>query len=172
MFLERALAVLVVMSGASFSFAANVPEGLKPSANETLSLQSKATGVQIYTCSARKDDPYRYEWTFTAPEAELYALGGSRIGRHYGGPTWESNDGSKVVGEVKGRDRGPDANAIPWLLLTAKSSSGNGVFSGTTSVQRLDTTGGKAPADGCDAGQAGKEARVPYTATYVFFSAK
>lgn len=170
--IERAMAALVLTAAASILVAANVPESLKTSANEVLSLQTKATGVQIYTCSVRKDDPSRYEWTFKAPEAELYDLRGKHIGKHYGGPTWESDDDSKVVGEVKGRDNGPDANAIPWLLLSAKSNSGSGVFARTTSIQRIDTAGGKAPLDGCDVKQAGKEVRVPYTGTYNFFSPK
>ena len=60
---EHAVATLVLALAASISVAANIPESLIPSANEVLSLESRATGVQIYTCSARKDDPYKYEWT-------------------------------------------------------------------------------------------------------------
>jgi hypothetical protein len=169
---EYVMAATPLAFAAAVSIAANPPVSLNPPADEVLSLQSKATGVQIYTCSARKDDPSRYEWTFKAPEAELRDLGGKRIGKHYAGPTWESDDGSKVTGEVKARDPGPDANAIPWLLLNAKSNSGNGVFARTTSIQRLDTSGGMPPADGCDAKREGSEARVPYTASYNFFSKK
>ena len=94
------------------------------------------------------------------------------IGKHYAGPTWESNDGSKVVGEVKAKDAGPNASAIPWLLLSAKSTTGDGVFSHTQSIQRLHTVGGKAPADGCNQTLLGKETRVPYKATYFFYVAK
>ena len=89
-----------------------------------------------------------------------------KIGKHYAGPTWESNDGSKVVGEVKANDDGPDATAIPWLLLSAKATSGQGVFSPVKSIQRLYTSGGKAPAAGCDAAHTGQEARVAYKARY------
>ncbi len=109
----------------------------------------KATGVQIYACAARKDDAAKFEWTLVAPEAELFDAAGKKIGRHYAGPTWEATDGSKVVGELKARDDGPDPNAIPWLLLAAKSTSGSGVLSKTTSIQRLRTVGGKAPSEGC-----------------------
>jgi hypothetical protein len=168
--IERAMAALVLAAATSICSAADAPDGLKPSAGEILSLQSRATGVQIYVCSKRKDDPYNYEWIFLAPEAELRDSSGKRIGRHYGGPTWESDDGSKVSGAFRARDSGPDPNAIPWLLLTAKSNSGTGVFAKTTSIQRLDTTGGIAPAEGCGATQEGRVMRVPYTATYYFFS--
>ena len=99
-----------------------VPDNLKVPANQAVSLEALATGVQIYDCKAAKDNPARFEWTFRAPEANLYDVAGKTIGKHYAGPTWESNDGSKVVGEVRARDDGPDPNAIPWLLLSAKST--------------------------------------------------
>ena len=149
-----------------------VPENLRVPAGQTLSLVSPATGVQIYECGALKTEPPRFEWVFKAPEAELFDLSGKKIGKHYAGPTWESNDGSKVAGEVKARDDGPAATAIPWLLLAAKSPSGNGVFSRTQSIQRVQTVGGKAPAGGCNQAQVGKEARVGYTATYYFYVPK
>jgi hypothetical protein len=149
-----------------------VPETLKVPDTQVLTLETKAAGVQIYECKASKDDPMRFEWVFKAPEAELFDSAGKRVGRHYAGPTWESNDGSKVVGEVKARDNGPDPNSIPWLLLSAKSTSGNGVFSQTQSIQRVHTVGGKAPAEGCNQAQAGKEMRVPYKALYYFYIAR
>jgi hypothetical protein len=146
-----------------------VPEALKPPAGQRLSLETVGIGVQIYECKPAKDDPKRFEWVFKAPEAELFDSAGKRIGRHYAGPTWEANDGSKVVGEIKGRDNGPDPGSIPWLLLSAKSTAGNGVFSRIQSIQRLRTEGGKAPAAGCDRAQAGNETRVAYKAGYYFY---
>jgi hypothetical protein len=145
------------------------PENLKVPATQTLSVVAQASGVQIYECNATKTDPTRFEWVFKAPEADLFDIAGKNIGKHYAGPTWESNDGSKVVGEVKARDDGTDTNAIPWLLLTVKSNEGNGIFGKTQSIQRLKTVGGKAPVDGCDQAQAGKVARVAYRATYYFY---
>src|SRR5258708_20784372 len=149
-----------------------VAETLKNTAAQTLSLVSADTGVQIYECSAGKTDPAKFEWAFKAPEADLFDLSGRKTGKHYAGPTWESNDGSKVVGEVKARDDGPDANAIPWLLLSAKTTSGAGVFGQTKSIQRLDTAGGKAPAEPSDRAQLGKQAPVAYAATQPFSIAK
>jgi hypothetical protein len=146
-----------------------VPENLRAPAGQVLSLEAQATGVQIYECTANKTDPARFEWLFKAPEADLFDSAGRKIGKHYAGPTWESNDESKVQGEVKARDDGPDANALPWLLLNAKSHSGKGVFGQTQSIQRVRTVGGKAPAQGCSREQAGQVARVPYRATYYFY---
>jgi hypothetical protein len=148
-----------------------VPDNLRVSSTQRLSLETKAVGVQIYDCKAGTGDATRFEWVFRAPEAALFDAAGNRVGKHYAGPTWESNDGSKVVGEAKARDDGPDADAIPWLLLSAKSTSGDGILGRTTSVQRIQTVGGKAPATGCSQAQAGQELRVPYKATYYFYAA-
>jgi hypothetical protein len=134
-----------------------------------LAQEVPAAGVQIYDCTASKTDPSRFEWVFRAPEAQLFDKSGRTIGKHYAGPTWEGSDGSKVVGDVKGRDDGPDPDAIPWLLLAAKSASGSGAFGRTQAIQRVNTAGGKAPATGCTAAEAGREARVPYKAVYYFY---
>ena len=59
---------------------------------------------------------------------------------------------------------------VPWLLLTTTPSGTVGTMSTVTSIQRLQTVGGVAPAGGCGvAADIGKEARVPYTAIYVYF---
>ena len=152
--------------------APKVPEALRVAPNQRLALEADATGVQIYDCKPVRDNPARFEWTLRAPEAQLFDVTGKRIGKHYGGPTWESYDGSKVVGEVKARSDSPDANAIPWLLLSAKSTSGDGVLGQTATIQRADTVGGKAPSDGCGPTLAGNEVRVPYTAKYYFYETK
>jgi hypothetical protein len=165
-------ALLACFTTANAGTIPGVPETLKVPATQVLSLETQATGVQIYECKANKDDPTKFELVFKAPEAELFDSDGKKIGRHYAGPTWEANDGSKVVGEVKAKDNGPDPNAIPWLLLSAKSTSGDGVFSQTQSIQRLHTVGGKAPEEGCNQAQVGKETRVPYKAKYYFYIAR
>jgi len=149
-----------------------VPANLAVPSSQVLSREARAAGVQIYECSMRREDPKRPEWVFKAPEAELFSRTGEKIGKHYGGPTWESNDGSTVVGEVKARHDAPDPDAIPWLLLSAKSTTGVGVFARTQSIQRIDTVGGKAPVSGCTEAQVGATVRVDYKATYYFYEAR
>jgi hypothetical protein len=169
-----ALSLLALCAGSTPSDAGPmpvVPDALKVAPPQTLSLAARAIGVQIYDCLPAKGDPLRYEWTFRAPEAQMYDAAGTPIGKHYAGPTWESNDGSQVVGEVRARDDGPVASAIPWLLLRAKSSAGSGVLGRTTSIQRMETAGGTAPGSGCGPAQAGAQVRVPYQATYYFYVA-
>ena len=100
----------------------------------------------------------------------LIDASGAVAGKHYGGPHWESLDGSKIVGAVKARADAPQASAIPWLLLSAKSVGGPGRYAQVTSVQRIHTVGGLAPARTCDASTLGAIERVPYTADYLLFS--
>ena len=147
-----------------------IPAAVTVPAGQTLMLKTHASGVQIYQCKAAKDDATHFEWALLAPEADLSDDLGGLIGKHYAGPTWEAADGSRVLGELKARDNGPDPTAIPWLLVAAKSTSGSGVFSAVSYVQRLNTVGGKAAAGGCDAEHAGAEQRVAYKADYYFYS--
>src|SRR6185503_13436951 len=83
---------------------------------------------------------------------------------------WTSSDGSIVNGARVAQANAPLADAIPWLLLRATSNTGTGVFSDITYVQRVGTTGGKAPATGCDSSTAGMDTRVAYTAEYYLYS--
>jgi hypothetical protein len=149
-----------------------VPDQLKPGANESLAMIVPAKGVQIYECRARTDQVGGYEWVFVAPEADLFDSRGNRTGRHYAGPHWEATDGSKILGTVKQRANAPVTDAIPWLLLAAKSVGSEGSFGKITSIQRVNTAGGVAPKAGCSQATAGTSARINYTADYYFFTAR
>jgi hypothetical protein len=162
------IAVLAFSLAGCASTPVAVPDKLRPAANESLAMVVPAKGEQIYECRAAKAGGL--EWAFVAPEAELFDRGGKRIGRHYAGPHWEAADGSKVIASVKAREEAPSSRDIPWLLLSARSVGPQGAFSGVTSIQRVSTTGGIAPAAAC--AQAGTRARVPYTADYYFFISK
>lgn len=167
------LLLLVIFSLGAQSVAwAQPPEEFPPNlvvpSGNFMALQVVAQGVQIYACQARADDPSSFEWAFRAPEAILLNVRGEPIGRHYAGPTWEGLDGSKVMGTARANADSPDPEAIPWLLLEAQSHEGTGLFGTVSYVQRLATSGGRAPAEGCGAPSVGQEARVPYTAIYTF----
>jgi hypothetical protein len=136
-------------------------EELAVPAGNKVSKKLYAEGVQIYRWNGTS-------WAFVAPRADLYANSGNTglVGIHYGGPTWESNSGSKVVAAVLERCT-PNANAIPWLLLEAVSSQGPGPFDDVTFIQRVHTVGGVAPAQ--PGSVPGEEVEVPYTAEYFFY---
>lgn len=150
----------------------DIPESLRVPITAVLTQQAQAVGVQIYRCGADKNDAAHLEWLLKEPEADLFDRAGNRIGKHYAGPTWEAKDGSKVTGEVVARGNSPDPNAVAWLLLSAKSTSGTGIFGGVRFIQRLHTVGGHAPSDGCNQAAVGREARVPYSAEYWFYMDK
>jgi hypothetical protein len=146
------------------------PANLAPAAGEQQVLRLPAIGVQIYECKAVDGKPPA--WVFVAPEADLFDESGARVGKHYAGPTWEMNDGSKIVGTAKERANSTVPGAIPWLLLTAKSTGTAGKLEKISSLQRVNTVGGVAPTGGCSAADIGKQARVYYKADYVYFAAK
>jgi hypothetical protein len=141
---------------------AQTPDNLKPPANERILLKVTGKGMQIYKCQ-------NSQWVFEEPRAELFNSQGKSVGRHYEGPTWESVDGSKVVGEVEQLADAPSPKSVPWLLLKAKSTQGPGIFAGVSHIQRIDTSGGAAPSGGCDRSHASQQAAVEYQATYLFF---
>ena len=149
----------------------DIPENLRPPPDEVTSVEALATGVQIYECRPRTDQPSMFEWAFVAPEAVLVDDSGRQIGTHYAGPTWKAIDGSSVTGEVLARAPGADPSAIPWLLLRARDTTGGGIFSTTKTIQRLQTVGGTAPTAPCSIANAKQVVRVPYTATYYFYLA-
>jgi len=146
-----------------------VPDKLAVSPEMSVAVKAHAVGVQRYACKAQMDKPEPFGWVLVAPEADLFDASGKRIGKHYGGPTWENLEGAKVVGELKEKADSPEADAVPWLLLTAKSSTGPGPLGQTKYIQRIGTVGGKAPAAGCDEKSVGNEVRIPYNADYYFY---
>ena len=99
----------------------------------------------------------------------------------FGNATWQNtHDSSKVWAQAlksiaAGSDEScPHTGAITCLLLQTIGSeegpNGGKVMTRTTYVQRLNTSGGSAPADGCStAADVGKQTLVPYSADYYFF---
>lgn len=140
---------------------------LAPPQGTELVLELGADGVQIYVCEARGDGTSR--WVFQAPEAALFDSRGRQIGSHGKGPTWTLFDGSSVTGEVISKEPAPENGAIPWLLLAITSHTGSGPLSTAAYIRRIDTKGGREPAEGCDAAHNGDKARMRYSATYQFF---
>ena len=164
--------LLLAVAGLFFSFAARaqqVPAQIQAPANEQLLLQVHAKGDQVYTC---KEGVTQFAWTLKGPDAQLFDKEGKPFGKHFAGPSWEASDGSRVTGKAVANAPSPDADSIPWLLVNIVGHDGSGVLSRATTIQRVNTKGGKAPASGCDTGHAGQEVRVPYSADYLFYAPK
>jgi len=146
------------------------PEAIQAPAGTEVVLLAHASGSQIYTCQAGTDG--KFSWTLKAPQAELRDRNDQVIGEHAAGPSWKLKDGSAVTGKAAGHADSPDANSIPWLLVNVVSHSGKGLLDAVTTIQRVDTRGGKAPADGCDAAHRDVETKSSYTADYYFYAPK
>jgi Protein of unknown function (DUF3455) len=153
-----------------YAAAQQAPKELQPPAGEAMIVKVHAKGNQVYVCKAESDPA---GWTLKGPDAQLFDGSGRAFGKHFAGPSWEANDGSHVTGKAVANVASPDADSVPWLLLTVVGRSGDGVLSRVTSIQRINTKGGKAPAaSSCDAAHNGQESRSSYSADYAFFAPK
>ena len=145
-----------------------VPDKIKTPAGEELALVAHATGFQIYTCQLGTDG--QPAWIFKAPEAELRDSTDRVIARHYAGPAWKHIDGSEVTGKVLAKVDSPDADAIPWLLLTATNHSGSGILARISTIQRIHTKGGQPPATRCTSSNLDATSKSSYVADYYFYA--
>lgn len=181
--IARRAAAVVVPLAVPFAFAAcsgmgpttaapgsgapDVPAAIAAPSGHRVATTLKGSGLQNYECRAKAGG---YEWAFVGPEAALRDRSDALVGRHYGGPTWEYGDGSKVTGKVVAEAPSPGSGNISWMLLSGTSSATGGVLKGTTYIQRIDTSGGVAPTEPCSAATAGQKRGVRYTADYVFYT--
>jgi hypothetical protein len=156
------LALLLLGSLASASAAETALPDAIAAPGEAVVLSVHAEGAQVYECKAAADG--KLAWAFREPIATLL-LDGKTVGRHYAGPNWEHSDGSAVAGKVAGSAPGAAPGDIAWLKLSVISQRGSGVLTGVTTVQRINTQGGKLDG-GCD--KAGATRSAPYSAEYVF----
>ena len=162
-FPKNAVLTAIFLTGSLVSAAAQTPLPAEIAApGETAILTLHAEGAQVYECKSSGDGALA--WAFREPIATLFSSG-KTVGRHYAGPNWEYSDGSAVVGQVVGTAPGMVANDIPWLKLGVTSRRGNGALSPPTTVQRINTIGGKLNS-ACY--KAGAYESVPYSADYVF----
>ena len=161
---RRTTAALAAAAALAFTgtAAAHVPDAIQVDNGHKPYLQAHAVGVPIYGCTAAG-------WALVAPRAALYDHG-RLVATHFAGPTWRAKDGSTVKAtKVAGV---PVAGTIDWLKLQAVETT-PGRFGRTSFIQRINTTGGLAPAASqCTAETIGVQREIPYTADYRFFKPK
>jgi hypothetical protein len=148
-----------------------VPREIAVPPGHKLLLKVEARGVQIYKAAEGKTG--KLEWVLEAPLADLSDGKRAKLGWHYEGPAWEAADGSKVVrdksAEVKSAQAPNPSEDIPWLLIKVKADEGKpGRFSPAVYVQRVQTVGGKAPAEAPN--RVGTKIGVRYKAVYLFYA--
>jgi hypothetical protein len=160
------------------------PVEIRVPPGNTLYVKGHASGTQNYICLPSG-------WTFLGPQATLFrtipGLTGLQMATHFlsanpdesgmARPTWQGSlDTSIVWGKAIANSTNPDfvaPGAIPWLLVQAVGSQhgpmGGSALSQTTYIQRVNTSGGVAPAAACTVGAV---AFMPYTADYYFYKAE
>jgi hypothetical protein len=127
-----------------------------------------ARGTNLFQCKARVEDPNTHAWYFVAPEAILYE-GTRPAGTHRAVGQFESDsDRTSVFGMLRATQHG-GADNLPWAAMRAAPTGDSGMFGGVTTIQRVNTAGGVAPAEGCTAANAGNETRVNFSADYYFY---
>ncbi|WP_393096784.1 CHRD domain-containing protein [Streptomyces sp. LN325] len=146
--------------------AVSLPDAIRHSA-----LAGVVKGAQVYACTKQDDGSY----AFTQDNVDATLHGGIQhsFAQHgpAGPPQWIAPDHSSVTGTVLNKfDNGP--GNIPQLLLRAhQTGKSAGLLSKTTTVLRLNTRGGVAPAGTCNP-KSHPTAHVPYTADYLFLATK
>jgi hypothetical protein len=197
---HRIIASLVSITFGQLAFADHlevppVPADIQAPAGNVPFLKGHAVGTQNYVCLPSTSG---FSWTFLGPQATLFLIFKffnhdiqQQITTHFLSPnpgengmpraTWQSSlDTSAVWGRAIASSS--DSNfvaqgAIPWLLLQVvgaeRGPTGGGFLTQTTFIQRLNTSGGTAPATGCGApANVGATVLVPYTADYFFHRAQ
>jgi hypothetical protein len=145
------------------------PDPTLPPSTAHVKATAVGLGVQVYQCSAQGS---AFAWTFEEPQATLFDPSTHQpVGTHGAGPTWTWSDGSSVTGKVLQKRDADAATSVPWLLVQVHSAgAASGELTGVTLVRRSDTQAGAAPATGCDAAHQNIVIRVPYQATYTFYT--
>ena len=157
----------------------DVPDIIQVPPGNRLFREGHAIGTQNYICLSTG-------WASPAygPQATLFNDDNDQIITHFLSPNpdesdtprpaWQdSRDTSTVWGNpIPDATYTPDATAIPWLLLevvgSAEGPTGGDTMTGTTYIQRVNTTGGLKPTGSCTEGD---KALVPYSADYFFYKA-
>jgi hypothetical protein len=166
-----------------------MPDDIRVDEGHRLFFIGHAFGTQNYIClPSTLPNTNGFAWTLFGPQANLFNAHARQVMTHFLSPnpaengtlraTWQESDDTSAVW-ARATVTSADANyvapgAIPWLKLLvvgeARGPRGGKSLVGTTFIQRLNTTGGIAPAAGCaGATDVGARRFVPYTADYFFY---
>jgi hypothetical protein len=165
----------------TLTLPSNVPSLIQTPAGVTLIHHFLATGTQDYKCTGTPvvgdAGMTAYSWPLAGPEAVLSDNCGTHMATHFAGPLgptgpeWKFTMDGSIVQGAKNNAGSAVAGSIPELLLHATDHVGAGEFENVTFIQRLNTTGGVAPAaTTCSASNLGEVQKIPYTADYYFYT--
>ena len=184
------LTMLGIESASAQTRVPPMPPKIEVGDGFSLFYSAHAIGTQNYMCLPAAAG---FAWRPIGPQATLFqTFFGFRqqVVTHFlsanadeGGlarATWQhSLDSSRVWAKSIESSSDPefvDANAIPWLKLERagfqSGPAGGSFLTQARYIQRLNTSGGLAPATGCaQATDVGVMALVPYEADYFFYKA-
>lgn len=174
-----------------------VPPNLQADPGSRVFLLGHAIGTQNYVCAPSTTSPAGVAWTLFTPVATLFDDHGREITTHFFSPnpnpvdpntnpavladgairpTWQhSRDNSSAWARLHANGSAVvTPGALPWLLLDVagveEGLGGGDQLTRTTQIQRVNTVGGLAPAQGCaSAVDLGRSAYVDYAADYYFY---
>ena len=174
-----------------------VPHGLEVEEGNKPFFEGHGIGTQNYIClpcpnpttpPEQCPDRTGFASLLFTPEATLFNDNDRQATTHFFSPnphergtiraTWQdSRDTSTVWAKAlrsSSDSRFVARDAIPWVLLPVTGAdegpTGGRTLTETTFIQRLNTSGGVAPATGCSGStDVGAKAFVPYTADYFFY---
>jgi Protein of unknown function (DUF3455) len=164
----------------------SVPADIQVPPGNQVALVGHAVGTQNYVCLPA-DSGYRF--VLFTPQATLVSDDDVQLTTHYFSPnpseggtiraTWQdSRTTSAVWGQAIQSSSDPGfvaTDAIPWVLLrqvgARDGQPGSDPVTEITFIQRVNTSGGIPPSNGCGApADIGRQVFVPYSADYVFYS--
>jgi hypothetical protein len=188
--LSRSFIAALLLAAPLAALATNVtppavPDTIEAPAGSKAFLIGHAVGTQNYVCLP---DGAGAKWVLFGPQATVYDDAGRQIMTHFLSPnpaesgapraTWQHSDRTSSVWAVKTAEsddpRYVEPGAIKWFLLkivgAEEGSRSHDRLLKTTVIQRVNTSGGAAPAGECVmSGDVGKTKFVPYTADYIFY---
>jgi hypothetical protein len=172
----------------------SVPGDIKVEVGNVPFLVGHGVGTQNYVCATSTASVSGFAFSLFTPQATLFDDAGEQLITHFFSPngdphalppeagtirvTWEdSRDSSRVwAALVRQSTEAPfvQKDAVAWLLLQTKGVAagpdGGDRLTKVTFIQRVNTVGGLAPADGCSTFEdLGRRAFVPYSADYFFY---
>lgn len=170
LFIFTSVAAAALMTACATTMKApEAPAAVTVPAGNKVVMTTVGIGELTYECRVKANLADTFEWVLAGPEAVLYDSKKNAIGKYYKGPTWESNDGSKVTGKQLAVS--PNLGSIPLQLVQASPATGTGVMTGVTYIQRLNTVAGLAPTSSCAVANVGAKQKVKYQADYIFYKA-
>jgi len=162
--------MLALAAHAAVSEPNGIAGAMRPPPGEQPAFVLTARGAQVYECKPDPSDPNVFRWTFTRPDALLYD-GTTELARHVSSNQWESStERGSITGFLAAIQDAGRGN-LPWARYRTAPADAAGMFASVSTILRVNTSGGIAPAAGCDALHTGESTSVPFSADFYFYKA-